>query len=435
MLSRKQTIQKAMRRNMVAGLGAVILLIGGAGGWAAITEVSGAISAPGIVTVEGSSKQVQHPSGGIIAELLIREGQRVDAGQVLIKLDATVSKTNLAVVTKALDQLYARRARLEAERDGREDVSVSAELVDRHGPVNAEALMASERRLFEDRRASRRGQQQRLSEQVAQIDEKIRGYVAQQDAKSDETQLIEKELAGVRILYDRGLAPVDRVNNLARAAARLRGESGLIISAIAEARQKQSEIGIQFLQIDQTLRNDVSTELRDLEGKEGELLEREVAALDQLKHLDLIAPVSGFVNQLSVHTVGGVIRPAEPLMQIVPQQSGLTVEARISPQDIDQVSLGQAATLRLSAFNRSTTPELFGEVIRVSADLVTNEKSGAGFYRVGIKLPESEVARIAPLTLVPGMPVETFIRTGDRTVLSYLSKPIRDHAARVFREQ
>lgn len=429
---RDQNPTRALRRHIAAGVAAVVLLLGGVGGWAATTEISGAVIAPGILAVEGNSKQVQHPLGGVVAELSVSEGQRVEEGDVLLRLDATVARANLAVVTKALNQLYARKARLEAERDELTTVVTPAALIERLGSERADEPMSPERRLFADRRAFQSGQRQRLAEQMAQIDQKVRGYEAQQTAKTDEIALIEKELQGVRSLFQRGLASVDRLNNLARSAARLRGESGLIVSSIAEARQKQAEIGVQLLQIDQAQRSEVSTELRDLEGKEGELVEREASALDQLRRIDITAPVSGVINQLSIHTVGGVIRPAETLMQIVPQNSRLVVEARIVPQDVDQIAIGQTVVLRLSSLNRNTTPEIMGTVDRLSADLVTDERTGAGFFRVGIGLLEEERTRIVPL--VAGMPVEAFIRTGDRTVLSYLSKPIRDRVARTFRE-
>lgn len=431
----KRSLSRSLRRNLVAGTVGIAVLFGGVGGWAATTELSGAVIAGGILVVDGNVKKVQHATGGIVAELLVREGQAVVAGETIIRLDATVTRANLTAVSKNLDYLYARQARLEAERDSLADTAVPRILLDRLSSETAEGTMASERRLFDDRRVSRDGQKARLKEQVQQLREQINGLDVQQQAKTREIDLIGKELEGQRRLFEQGLTSMNRVNNLDRDATKLQGERGQLVASVAAAKGRISEIELQLLQVDQTMRAEVSAELRDVANKQAELIEREVAALDQLKHIEIKAPIGGVVHQLAIHTVGGVISPAETLMQIVPQGKRLTVEVRIAPRDIDQLAVGQAATLRLTAFNRNTTPELRGSLIRVSADLETDQQTGAGFYRVAASIAETEMARISDLSLVPGMPVEAFIRTGDRTVLSYFAKPIRDHAARVFREE
>lgn len=431
----RTSLSRSLRRNLLAGTAGIVLLFGGVGGWAATTELSGAVIASGILVVDGNAKRVQHLSGGIVAELMVREGQVVEAGDVVVRLDATVTRANLAAIKQNLDQLYARHARLVAERDGATSVSTAPELSSRLSSEEAEAAMGSERRLFEDRRSSREGQKARLGEQITQLRQQISGLEEQQKAKIEEIDLIAQELSGVRSLYDQGIVTLNRVNNLERSAARLRGERGQLVASIAGAHTRISEAEVQLLQIDQQMRAEVAAELRDVENEQVVLREKEITALNDLKHIDIKAPIGGAVHQLAIHTIGGVITPAEILMQVVPQGSELTVEARIAPQDIDQLALGQSATLRLTAFNRNSTPELFGVLIRISADLETDQQTGAAFYRAAISIPESEIARLDDLALIPGMPVESFIRISDRTVLSYFAKPIRDHASRVFREE
>ncbi|MFG1404396.1 HlyD family type I secretion periplasmic adaptor subunit [Xanthobacter sediminis] len=434
MIEARAHLSRSLRRNLIAGAIGIVLLFGGIGSWAATTELSGAVIASGILVVDGNAKKIQHLSGGILSDLLVREGQHVDAGDVLIRLDATVTRANLAAITQNLNQLHARHARLAAERDGADTVEVPQSLRSRLSEAEADAGMVSERRLFEDRRSSREGQKARLREQVGQFRQQIIGLEDQEKAKADEIELVELELTGIRPLYRQGIVTLNRLNTLERNAVRLRGERGQLVASIAAARTRISELEVQLLQIDQQMRAEVAAELRDVENDQATLREKEVAALDTLKHIEITAPIAGAVHQLAVHTVGGVVTPAETLMQIVPQIGALTAEARIAPQDIDQLTLGQSATLRLTAFNRNTTPELFGVVVRLSADLEADPQTGAAFYRAAISIPGPEIARLPTgLSLVPGMPVEAFLMTGDRTVASYLLKPLRDHATRAFR--
>ncbi|MGA8137430.1 MAG: HlyD family type I secretion periplasmic adaptor subunit [Pseudomonas gingeri] len=434
LVDQESTLTHSLSRHVRLGAISLVMLLGGSLAWGALTDLSGAVIAVGTVAVEGSVKNIQHPTGGVVAELLVKEGQQVAAGDVLLRLDATLPAASQAIVSKSLNQAWARQARLVAERDNAGDVIVPQELLARMSMDDARLVMASERQLFLDRRAAREGQKKQLRERVQQLNETIFGHDIQQKTKSEEIELIDKEYQAVKILFDKGMMTLDRINALARGIARLRGERGQLMASIAEARGKIAETELQRLQVDQTFRSEVSQELRDLLARQGELVEREITANDQLKRIDIIAPIAGRVQQLSVHTLGGVISPAESLMQIVPLDDELLVEAKVSAQDIDQITLGQAATLRLSAFNRSTTPELKGSVVRLSADLITDERTGAGFYRAGIRISKEEMGRLSGLTLVPGMPVESLIKTGDRTVLSYLFKPISDHAQRAFRE-
>jgi len=293
--------------------------------------------------------------------------------------------------------------------------------------------MAGEQALFETRRRAREGQKAQLKERIGQLKEQINGLDDQIRAKKREIELIHQELEGVRDLWRKNLVQIQRVTALERDAARLEGERGSLVSSIAQTKGKITETELQILQIDQDLRTEVGKELAEIRGKIAELVERKVAAEDQLKRIDIRAPQDGMVHQSSVHTVGGVITAGEAIMLIVPQADALTVESKLMPQDIDQVRPGQTAALRFSAFNQRTTPELNGLVTRVSADLTTDQRTGATYYTVRISISDEQVARLGGLRLLPGMPVEAFIQTGERTVLSYLTKPFTDQAARSFK--
>jgi len=295
--------------------------------------------------------------------------------------------------------------------------------------------MRGEARLFESRAAARAGQRAQLRERVAQLREQIDGTLLQADAKADEIKLIQDELVGVEELWRKNLVPVTRVNALRREETRLRGERGQLISTVAQARGRISETELQIIQIDQDLRSEVSKELREVQAKAAELVERKVSAEDQLRRIDIRAPQDGIVHQSTVHTVGGVIAAGDPLMLVVPEAEELSIEVKVSPQDIDQVRPGQDTMLRLSAFNQRTTPELRGRVTLVAADLVTDQRTGLSHYPVRVAFAPGERERLGGLTVMPGMPVEGFVQTGYRTVASYLTKPLADHLARAFREE
>src|SRR5829696_2055145 len=425
--------RRSIRRHLVAGVALVVLLAGGVGGWAATTEFAGAVIAPGNLVVETNVKKVQHPTGGVVGELRVRDGDPVKAGDVVVRLDDTVTRANLAIVVKSLDELSARQARLEAERDGTPAPSFAAELLARRNDPEVARLIGGEQKLFEIRRTARQGQKAQLKERVGQLQEQISGLNDQIAAKKREIALIGEELKGVRELWSKNLVQIQRVTALERDAARLEGERGSLVSSIAQTKGKITETELQILQIDQDLRTEVGKELAEIRGKVSELVEKRVAAADQLKRVDIRAPQDGKVHQLSVHTVGGVITAGEAIMLIVPQADALTVESKLMPQDIDQVRPGQTAALRFSAFNQRTTPELNGLVTRVSADLTTDQRTGATYYTVRMSISDEQVARLGGLRLLPGMPVEAFIQTGERTIMSYLTKPFTDQAARSFK--
>jgi membrane fusion protein, type I secretion system len=426
---------RSLRRHVLAGSVVLLALLGGLGGWAATTELSGAVVASGVLVVDTNVKKVQHQTGGTISELRVRDGDRVKAGEVIVRLDETVTRANLAIVVKSLDELAARQARLEAERDGLDTLSFPAELLRRADDPDVERAMHGERKLFDFRRTARLGQKAQLTERVAQLREEIQGLSGQATAKAREIELINIELEGVRDLWKKKLVPISKVTVMERDAVKLEGDRNSFLAQAAQAKGKTTETELQIIQIDQDLRSEVSKELREIQGKSAEFVERKVAAEDQLKKVEIRAPLDGIVHQLAVHTVGGVVSPSEPLMFIVPAQDELTVEAKIPPQEIDQLRVGQRATLRFAAFNQRTTPEIGGIVTRISADTAQDQKSGLTYYVVRLTMPAAEVDRLGDLKLVPGMPVEAYMQTGQRTVMSYLLKPLEDQIVKAFRER
>ena len=425
---------ESIRRYTIAGIVVVLILTCGVGVWAAATEISGALIAPGTIVVESNVKKVQHPTGGVVGQLLVRDGDQVKAGDLLVRLDDTIMRANLAIVTKALTELYARKARLEAERDGAETVKFPDDLMQQSDVPEIAQVLMGERKLFELRRSARAGQKAQLQERINQSGEETTGLSAQKVAKEKEITLIEHELAGVRDLFNKNLVPMTRLTSLERDATRIDGERGQLIATIAQAKGKIAELRLQIIQIDQDLSSEVAKEMREIDAKIGEFVERKVSAMDQLKRTDIRSPQDGTVFQSTVHTVGGVMPAGEPIMLIVPEADKLTIEARVNPQDIDKVQLGQIAALRFPAFNVRTTPEIFGTVSRVSADTTTDQRTNQSYYTIRIAMPPEQVTRLGDVKLVPGMPVEAFVKTGERTVISYLMKPLSDQINRAFRE-
>jgi membrane fusion protein, type I secretion system len=430
-----QGARGSIRNHLIVGLAVVALLAGGLGGWASTAQISGALIAPGSVVVESNVKKVQHPTGGVVGEVRARDGDVVKAGDVVVRLDDTVTKASLAIVTKNLDGLLARGARLEAEQRGLDKIAFPKTLLERADDPDVKAVTASESKLFEVRVNGRAGQKSQLRERVTQLNEEIAGLTAQEKAKDQEIALVEKELVGVRDLYDKHLVQLSRLTTLERDLARLSGERAQYIASRAQAKGKITETELQIIQIDKDMISDVSKDLRETNDKIGEFVERKVTAEDQLRRVDIRAPQDGMVLQSTVHTVGGVITAGDAIMLIVPQTDDLQVEAKVNPQDIDKLQVGQKTLLRLSAFNQRTTPELNGVVTRVSPDVTTDQRTGRSYYTIRISMPPEEVARLGDVKLIPGMPVEAFVQTGERTLISYLIKPLSDQLMRAFRER
>ena len=431
----RQDLERAFARELRRGgrmlaIAAIVVL-----GWAGFVPLSGAVVVAGRLVVQSSVKKVQHPQGGIVASILVRNGTKVAAGEELARLDQTSARSNLQVVARQLDEVRMRIARLTAERDNlptpRWPTKSAAQL------DNAERgqLLASEQDFFAARASTRRGQQELAESRITQLEKQIAGLEAQLKSNGKQMGIASGELRGVEDLLRQKLVTLPRATALQREAAHLDGIDGQLAAQIAETRAKVSETRLQALQAEQTFRSDVMRDLREAEAKEGELMERHLAAEDQMNRTIIRAPTSGTVHELAVHTVGGIVAPAEVLMLVVPENDTLAIDARLSADKVDQVHAGQTAHVRLSAFNQRTTPELAGVVALVSADIVREPQSNTSYYDVRIDLPPREVLRLGRLQLIPGMPAEVFLETESRTMLSYLFKPVTDQLSRMFRER
>jgi HlyD family secretion protein len=425
---------RAFESELKTGLRVLIIGVGILAGWATFVPLSGAVIVPGTLVVESELKKIQHPAGGVVAQIPVRDGMHVRAGDLLLHLDETQLRANAQVLAQQLNQVRARLARLMAERDGLDQPQMPHEMAGRPDDQDLGRLWASEVSLFNSRAAARRSVKQLLHSHVEQLGEQISGLDAQIKAKAAQHQLISGELEGVDSLYQKGLVPLTRKTSLQREAARLDGERGQVAAAIAEAKSKISEAELQDIRADHDFRTEVMKDLREAQDKEAELVEKTTAAQDLLRRVDLRAPTNGIVHQLSVHTIGGVITPGEVVMEIVPESDELQIEAKLPSQEIDHVHSRQRAYIRFSAFNQRTTPQLEGVVSYVSADLTHDRKSNsnAAYYTVRVTLPSSERRRLVDLQLVSGMPVEVFLQTGSRTMMSYLLKPITDQLLRTF---
>jgi HlyD family secretion protein len=431
-----RTAAQAMRRQVRLGL-LVVLLLGGVGGaWSVLAHVESAAVAPGLVVVETSVKKVSHPTGGVVGALAVREGQRVEAGDLVLRLDETVLKANLGVVLNELNSLRARQARLRAERDGANAVDVPdafARLAAAQKEVGA--TLQSELRLFANRSVTRAGQRSQLRERVGQLRDEITGLEEQKRSAEKQVRIAQGEMAELRGLLDKGLLQKPRITALERELARTEGTVGELVARISQANGKISETELQILQLDKDFASEVGKELRDVDTRIGELEERRVAAEDQLARVEIRAPLSGVIHQLNVHTVGGVVAPNEPVTLIVPRDDRLIVEAKVSPRDIDQLSVGQPVRLRFAAFNQRTTPEINGVLSRIAGDLTREQQTGLAYFVAGVSIPPEELARLEGLKLLPGMPAEVYVRTGERTPISFLVKPFIDNMNRAFRER
>jgi HlyD family secretion protein len=424
----------AFEGELKTGLRVLIGGVGILGAWATLMPLSGAVIVPGTLVVESDVKKIQHPTGGVVANIPVRDGMHVRTGDLLLHLDEIQPRANAQVLSQQLDQVRVRLARLMAERDGTDQPQMPHEMASRSGDDDVSRLWASEISLFNSRAVARRTAKELLHNHVGQLGEQISGLDAQVKSKASQHELISGELEGVDGLYQKGLVPLTRKTSLQREAARLDGERGQVTAAIAEAKSKISEAELQVVRIDHDFRTEVMKDLREAQDKEAELVEKTIAARDLLRRVDLRAPTNGIVHQLSVHTIGGVITPGEVVMEVVPESEELQIEAKLPPQDVDHVREKQQAYIRFSAFNQRTTPQLEGVVSYVSADLNHDRKgnSNAAYYTVRVTLPPSERRRLGGLELVSGMPVEVFLQTGSRTMMSYLLKPFTDQLLRTF---
>ena len=424
------------RTPLLIGFLALLLLVGGFGTWAVMANISGAVVASGQIEVDQNRQVVQHPDGGVIAAIEVQEGDLVDKGDILIRLDPTNLTSELVVVEGQLFELMARRGRLEAERDEAKVITFDPELIKAAGTsVDAKKLMQGQQRLFEARQDSMAQEIAQMQKQRGQISDQIKGIVAQQDALETQLELINEELENQQTLLDRGLAQASRVLSLQREDARLRGTMGELTATKAQAEGRITEIDIGILKYGTKRREEAITRLRDLQFRELELTEKRSALKERLSRLDIRAPLAGVVYGMQFFAPRSVIRPAEPVLYLVPQDRPLVIAARVQNINIDQIFVGQEVILRFPAFDSRTTPELTGKVVKVSADAFTDERTGINYYRSEIMLLDGETKKLPEgAVLIPGMPVQAFIRTNDRTPLAYLVKPFTDYFAKAFRE-
>lgn len=423
-------------RPMVIGMITLFILVGGLGAWAVKAQISGAIIASGKIEVDQNRQVVQHPDGGVVNDILVEEGDVVEEGDILIRLDPTLLASELHIIEGQLFELIARRGRLEAERDSADSIEFEPELLDLAG-TNEDVLdqINGQQRLFQARRDSIEKEIEQLGKRRNQIADQIIGIDAQMAAMDVQLDLIHQELTNQQSLLDKGLAQIAKVLNLQREEARLSGTVGELKAQRAQAEGRITEIDIEILKLGTQRREEAITRLRDLQFQELELAEQRRSLIERLSRLDIRAPVSGIVYGLQVFAKRSVIRPADPVLFLVPQDKPLVIMAQVEPIHIDEIFVNQDVTLRFSALDSRTTPELFGKVVKVSADAFQDENTAFSYYRAEIELNEDEKTRLPEGTiLIPGMPVEAFIQTADRTPMAYLIKPLADYFAKAFRE-
>ncbi|MEP3347117.1 MAG: HlyD family type I secretion periplasmic adaptor subunit [Litoreibacter sp.] len=423
------------RKPVWIGVLSLFILLGGFGVWSIQSSIAGAIIAPGKIEVDQNRQVLQHPDGGVVAEVSVREGARVAKGDVLIRLDATRLRSEFLIVEGQLFEFVARNGRLKAERDDATEITFDPLLVE--SAINRpqlQELIDGQQRLFETRKDSARQSIEQLEKRKSQIGNQVDGVRAQQQALETQLALLEQELDAQQDLLDKGLAQASRVLALRREDARLRGTVGELAASTAESEGRITEIDLEILSLDTQRKEEAITQLRDLQYREFELREQRLSLLDRLSRLEITAPVSGLIFGLTVFAERAVIQPADALMFIVPQDRPMVITGEVEPIHVDEVFLGQDVTLRFSTFDARTTPEVFGTVSSVSGDAFRDDATGRSFYRIEMTLKEGEMARLGDIDLVPGMPVDGFIRTADRSPMTYLLKPFTDYFNRAFRE-
>ena len=413
----------------------LVLLVGGFGTWAATASISGAIVTPGHVAVERNRQVVQHPDGGVVEAILVREGDAVEEGDPLLRLDASTLASQRRILRDQLHEVTARATRLEAERDG-VDALVFPEPLTAAAEAEAELadMMRGQEALFEATREAMDREVEQFGRRKEQIDNQVDGTRAQQEALTLQLGFLGEELDAQQTLLARGLAQAPRVLALQREEARLEGQAGELVATVAELEGEATQVDLEVLKLRTRARQEAIAELRDLQLRRVELVEQVRALDERLSRLVVAAPVAGIVLDLRVFAERSVIRAAEPILHIVPQDRPLVIETRVDPIHVDQIYPGQPVTLRLPAFDARTTPELFGTIVRVSPDALTDEATGARYYTAEVLPDEGETARLGDRLLLPGMPVEAYLRTDDRTPLAYLVKPLADYFNRAFRE-
>jgi HlyD family secretion protein len=421
------------RLHLALGFSALIVLLVGFGSWASLTSISGAVIAPGSIQAVLANQVIQHSSGGIVSKIRVRNGDIVEAGDVMLVLDGTLSRAELSTTNLRQAELLARGARLEAEAVGASDIAFPETLTLDHDTSVAQ-MIAGQQEIFEARRASRAKEAESLEQRKLQIQAQIEGAIAERSSAYTQIEIISGEVRDQESLFEKGLAQASRLNTLRRQKAALEGSLGRLNSQIGESRERIAELETEFVRKDLNLREENAVELREVRSEILSLREREIALQDNLDRLDIRAPISGMVHGFSVQALQSVISPADQLAQIIPLGQEVVISTRAQPINIDEIHIDQDASLRFSALNQRVTPVLTGKVTRISADVFSDPNTGASFYQVEITPLQGELSKLGEMTLMPGMPVEGYISTASRTPLSYLMKPFMDYFSQAMRE-
>ncbi|MBK1719773.1 HlyD family type I secretion periplasmic adaptor subunit [Thiocystis violacea] len=431
----KAIVPTSDKPERIAGLLILIVALGGFVLWSLLAPIDGAAVAPGVVAVESARKTVKHLDGGIVSEILAREGDRVAEGDVLVRLDDTEASAQLEIARGQFLSLRAQEARLLAERDDLEDIGFPDELLAEGNDPRIREAITGEQRVFQARKKALSGEQQVLQQRSEQLQEQIRGLEALADSKTKRIDLYQEELDGLHKLFDKGLGDKSRLREWERLSAELEGERGQHQSDIASARVQIGEAEIQAAQLKRRFTSEVVTELRDVETKLADLRERMRALGKTLERTEIKSPAAGAVVGTSVHTIGGVIRPGDPILDIVPEGESLIIEARVQPIDIDRVAPGLEADLHMSAFNARTTPVIPGQVLTISADRLVDQATNQPYYLARIQVTPEGMSKLKGRVLQAGMPVDAMIKTGERTFFDYLIRPLTDRVSSAFREE
>ena len=403
--------------------------------WVTFAPIQGAVIASGKLVVGGDTKIIQHELGGTISEILVEDGEFVSTDDILVRLDSTILDANKQIVLKRLNEAKALSARLKAERDGRSSINWSTVFSRSEQIQKNKSIISDQNRLFDTRYKAKQGQKDQMEKQISQYNEQILGLIDQISSKERQGLLVSEELGGLLELQEVGLVSKNRVLSLQRQQEVITGEIAKFESEILRIRANISEIEIQILQVKRNSQESVLIDLRDVLSEINDLEQQLISADDKIQRVDLKAPVSGQVHNLQFSTVGGVVSPADIVLEIIPTDVNLEIESKILPDSIGQIYIGQKTTVRFLAFNQRTSPELTGFVSRISGDTLQDEASGISYYNVTIELKGNELAALGDVELVPGMPVESFMQTEERTVLDYLLQPLTDQLARSFKEQ
>ncbi len=426
-------IKTSLKGPIVSGLTILLIFLVGATAWASSAKLASAIIAVGQLKVDSNRKQIQHLDGGIVNQILVSDGQSVKKGDTLVILDPVQAKSSLGIVAGALFTAELKRSRLQAERDNTEQPDFTRFLHREHEDKNS--VIDAQQSLFSIRRSVQVSQQEILHQQIENLKSQISGFESQQASTQTQIEISMDELVNLRNLKARGLVGNERLLELERNLAQLEGRAGELVSSIASAKASIDEKRLELIRVKRSFHEQVLAELQDVESEIIDLQERANAATHHLQQMVVKAPVDGLIVGLNVHTEGGVVVPGQLLMEIVPDNDALIVEGQVLPTDVDDLLVGQSARVKLSGLQQRTTPELIGKLQYVSADSMLDERSGMTYFIIRVSIAAEELAKLPSEGLIPGMPAEVFVQTGERTALEYLLQPLSDTIDRAWREK